>query len=200
MALSFPKIKFTLISDDKVLLNTDGSGNLLKVIKEIYGSEVARKMKGISVYNDDYDVDGFISLPEVTRSSRSHMITLVNNRVIRNVELNRAINDAYHTYKPDSRYPIVVLNINTDPSLVDVNVHPSKLDIKFSNFEDLKELIKTGIRSVLDKTLLIPKIEKKEKEAKEERPKIELQQLNLERESVIGTDTIDYSIFDEPAL
>lgn len=200
MALSFPKIKFTLISDDKVLLNTDGSGNLLKVIKEIYGSEVARKMKGISVYNDDYDVDGFISLPEVTRSSRSHMITLVNNRVIRNVELNRAINDAYHTYKPDSRYPIVVLNINTDPSLVDVNVHPSKLDIKFSNFEDLKELIKTGIRSVLDKTLLIPKIEKKAKEAKEERPKIELQQLNLERESVIGTDTIDYSIFDEPAL
>ena len=200
MALSFPKIKFTLISDDKVLLNTDGSGNLLKVIKEIYGSEVARKMKGISVYNDDYDVDGFISLPEVTRSSRSHMITLVNNRVIRNVELNRAINDAYHTYKPDSRYPIVVLNINTDPSLVDVNVHPSKLDIKFSNFEDLKELIKTGIRSVLDKTLLIPKIEKKEKEIKEERPKVELQQLNLERESVIGTDTIDYSIFDEPAL
>ena len=200
MALSFPKIKFTLISDDKVLLNTDGSGNLLKVIKEIYGSEVARKMKGISVYNDDYDVDGFISLPEVTRSSRSHMITLVNNRVIRNVELNRAINDAYHTYKPDSRYPIVVLNINTDPSLVDVNVHPSKLDIKFSNFEDLKELIETGIRSVLDKTLLIPKIEKKAKEAKEERPKIELQQLNLERESVIGTDTIDYSIFDEPAL
>ena len=200
MALSFPKIKFTLISDDKVLLNTDGSGNLLKVIKEIYGSEVARKMKGISVYNDDYDVDGFISLPEVTRSSRSHMITLVNNRVIRNVELNRAINDAYHTYKPDTRYPIVVLNINTDPSLVDVNVHPSKLDIKFSNFEDLKELIKTGIRSVLDKTLLIPKIEKKEKEAKEERPKIELQQLNLERESVIGTDTIDYSIFDELAL
>ena len=200
MALSFPKIKFTLISDDKVLLNTDGSGNLLKVIKEIYGSEVARKMKGISVYNDDYDVDGFISLPEVTRSSRSHMITLVNNRVIRNVELNRAINDSYHTYKPDSRYPIVVLNINTDPSLVDVNVHPSKLDIKFSNFEDLKELIKTGIRSVLDKTLLIPKIEKKEKEIKEERPKIELQQLNLERESVIGTDTIDYSIFDEPPL
>lgn len=198
MALSYPDKKFTLISDDKVLLNTDGSGNLLKVIKEIYGSDVARKMKKISVFNDDYDVDGFISMPEVTRSSRSHMITLVNNRVVRNVELNRAINDAYHTYKPETRYPIVVLNINTDPSLVDVNVHPSKLDIKFSNFEELKELIKKGIKDVLDKTLLIPKIEKKE--IIETRPKVELQRLNLERESIVNTTTVDYSIFDEPVL
>ncbi len=198
MALSYPDKKFTLISDDKVLLNTDGSGNLLKVIKEIYGSEVARKMKKISVFNDDYDVDGFISLPEVTRSSRAHMITLVNNRVVRNNELNRAINDAYHTYKPETRYPIVVLNINTDPSLIDVNVHPSKLDIKFSNFDDLKELIKQGIKEVLDKALLIPKIEKKE--IKEEKPRVELQRLNLERENVIESDIIDYSLFDESVM
>ena len=198
MALSYPDKKFILISDDKVLLNTDGSGNLLKVIKEIYGSEVARKMKKISVFNDDYDVDGFISLPEVTRSSRNHMITLVNKRVVRNVELNRTINDAYHTYKPETRYPIVVLNINTDPSLVDVNVHPSKLDIKFSNFEDLKELIKKGIKDVLDNALLIPKIEKKE--ITTTRPKVEVQQLNLERESIIEGNTIDYSLFDEPSL
>ena len=198
MALSYPEKKFTLISDEKVLLNTDGSGNLLKVIKEIYGSDVARKMRKISVFNDDYDVDGFVSLPEVTRSSRNHMITLVNNRVVRNTELNRVINDAYHTYKPETRYPIVVLNINTDPSLVDVNVHPSKLDIKFSNFDDLKDLVRKGIKDVLDKALLIPKIEKKE--TKEERPKVELQQLNLERENVIESDTIDYSIFDEPVM
>ena len=197
MALSYPDKKFTLISDDKVLLNTDGTGNLLKVIKEIYGLDVARKMQKISVYNDDYDIDGFVSLPEVTRSSRNHMITLVNNRVIRNVELNRSINDAYHTYKPEGRYPIVVLNINCDPSLVDVNVHPSKLDIKFSNFEELKELVKKGIKEVLDKKNLIPEI----KQTKEEqRPKVELQQLNLERENVIEQETIDYSIFDEPIL
>lgn len=200
MALSYPDKKFTLISDDKVLLNTDGSGNLLKVIKEIYGSEVARKMRKISVFNDDYDVDGFISLPEVTRSSRNHMVTLVNNRVVRNTELNRAINDGYHTYKPETRYPIVVLNINTDPSLIDVNVHPSKLDIKFSNFEDLKELVRKGIKDVLDKALLIPKIEKKNEVEKEEKPKVVLQQLNLEREKVIEENTIDYSIFDEPVM
>ena len=127
------------------------------------------------------------------------MITLVNQRVIRNTELNRSINDAYHTFKPDSRYPIVVLNINCDPSLVDVNVHPSKLDIKFSNFKDLKELIFNGINSLLSKKMLIPKIEKKE-EIKEERVKPKLQQLNLERENVIEDDVIDYSLFEEDAL
>lgn len=201
IALSYPEKKITLISDDKVILNTDGSGNLLKVIKEIYGSDVARKMKKISVFNDDYDVDGFISLPEVTRSSRNHMVTLVNKRVIRNTDLNRAINDAYHTYKPETRYPIVVLNINTDPSLIDVNVHPSKLDIKFSNFDDLKELIKKGIKDVLDKALLIPKIETSKPVSDNfKESKIELQQLNLEREKIIEDDTIDYSLFDDDAM
>ena len=198
MAFSYPNIKFVFISDDKVLLNTDGSGNLLKVIKEVYGAEVARKMKNISVFNDDYDVDGFISLPEVTRSSRNHMVTLVNQRVVRNVELNRAINDAYHTYKPETRYPIVVLNINCDPSLVDVNVHPSKLDIKFSNFDDLKELIKKGIKDVLDKSLLIPKIEIKTEQP--QKPVVKEQVLNIERQNVIENSVIDYSLFDEPVL
>lgn len=198
MAFSYPNIKFVFISDDKVLLNTDGSGNLLKVIKEVYGAEVARKMKNISVFNDDYDVDGFISLPEVTRSSRNHMVTLVNQRVVRNVELNRAINDAYHTYKPETRYPIVVLNINCDPSLVDVNVHPSKLDIKFSNFDDLKELIKKGIKDVLDRSLLIPKIEMKTEQT--EKPVVKEQVLNIERQNVIEDSVIDYSLFDEPVL
>ena len=198
MALSFPNIKFSLISDGKTLLNTDGSGNLLKVIKEIYGTSVAKKMIKISLYNDDYDVDGFISLPEVTRSTRSHMITLVNNRVIRNTELNRSINEGYHTFKPESRYPIVVLNINCDPSLVDVNIHPSKQDIKFSNFSDLKELIQKGIKDALNKKLLIPDAMPKEKI--HDKPKIEIQTLNLERENVIKTDTIDYSLFDDEPL
>ncbi len=199
MALSYPEIKFVLVSDEKILLNTDGSGNLLKVIREIYGSEVARKMVKIETFNDDYDIDGFVSLPEITRSSRNHMITLVNKRVIRNVELNRAINDAYHTYKPESRYPIVVLNINTDPSLVDVNVHPSKLDIKFSNFDDLKDLIKKGIKEGLDKVLLIPKIEKKT-EFFEDKQVIKEQVLNLERQTIIEDTKLDYSIFDEPSM
>ncbi len=181
MALSYPKIKFILTNDEKELLNTDGSGNLLKVIKSIYGLDVAKKMLEINVSNDDYEVSGYISLPEVNRSSRNHMTILVNGRVIKNQIINKVINDSYSSYKEDTRYPIVVLNIKTDPSLVDVNVHPSKQDIKFSNFEDLKELISNGIKNVIKTKLLIPKIEVKEEVPD---PTYENLTLNLERNIV----------------
>lgn len=163
MALSYPSVKFILTNDDKELLNTDGSGNLLKVIKAIYGADIARKMIKVECSNDDYEVDGYISLPEVNRSNRNYISLLVNGRVVRNTILNRVINDAYQGFKEESRYPIVVLNLTTDPSLVDVNIHPAKLDIKFSNFEDLQTMISEMIKEALRNKLLIPKIEIKEK-------------------------------------
>ena len=161
-ALSHPDIRFVLSNNDKVLLRTDGSGNLLKVINEIYGTTVAKKMLEISGENDDYEVHGYISLPDENKSNRNHMITLVNGRVVRNTELNKVINDSYHKYKPDNRYPITVLEISTDPSLIDVNIHPSKLDIKFSNFEDLKELVGNLIEKALDNNFLGVDISTKE--------------------------------------
>lgn len=163
ITLSYPNIKFKLVNDDKELLNTDGSSNLLKVIKEIFGLDVAKRMIYIKTENEDYEIDGYISLPEVTRRTKNNMITLVNGRVIKNYELNNTINEAYHTFKEDSRYPIVVLNIKADPVLLDVNIHPTKLDVKFSNFENLTELITQSITSALKTKLLIPKIEAKEK-------------------------------------
>ena len=83
MALSYPSIKFRLTNDDKEILNTDGSGNQLKVIKSIYGLDVAKRMLEIKNANDDYELAGYISLPEVTRANRNHMTILVNNRVIK---------------------------------------------------------------------------------------------------------------------
>lgn len=184
MALSYPKIKFILTNDEKELLNTDGSGNLLKVIKSIYGLDVAKKMLAINVSNDDYEVSGYISLPEVNRSSRNHMTLLVNGRVIKNQILNKVINDSYSSYKEDTRYPIVVLNIKTDPSLIDVNVHPSKQDIKFGNFEDLKDLISNGIKETIKTKLLIPKIE-----IKEEAPSLTYENLSLNLERNIVSES-----------
>lgn len=183
MALSYPKVKFRLINDEKELLNTDGTGNLLKVIKAIYGLDVTKKMIEVSSTNDDYQVNGYISMPEVTRASRNYMTTLVNGRVIKNASLNKAINDAYSSFKEDTRYPIVALNIMCDPSLIDVNVHPSKLDIKFSNFDDLKELIKNMITDKIRGKLLIPKIEVKDIE-----PKVKYENLSLDLERSIVSE------------
>ena len=180
MALSYPEVKFILTNDEKELLNTSGSGNLLKVIKSIYGLDIAKKMLPIEISNDDYEVSGYISLPEVNRSSRNHMTVLVNGRVIKNQYLNRIINDAYSSFKEDTRYPIVVIKITADPILVDVNIHPSKQDIKFSNFEDLKNMISEVINKTIRSKLLIPKIEVKEQPT----VKYENLSLNLERNSI----------------
>ena len=180
MALSYPNVKFILTNDDKELLNTDGSGNLLKVINAIYGIDITKKMLKVEAYNEEYTVSGYISMPEVNRSSRNYMTTIVNGRVIKNASLNKTINESYSSFKEDTRYPIVVLIINTDPILIDVNIHPSKADIKFSNFEELKELITNMIKNKIQEKILIPKIEIKE----EPTEKYENISLNLERNTV----------------
>ena len=158
-ALSHTNVRFILINDGKEVLRTSGSGNLLKTINDIYGVKIAKKMLEVYADNDDYEVFGYISLPEVSKSNRNHMITMVNGRVVRNSELNRVINDAYFKYKFENRYPVVVLDIKVDPSLTDVNIHPSKMDIKFSNFEDLKELVSNSIKDALNNHFLAPVIE-----------------------------------------
>ncbi len=176
LALSKPNIRFLLSNNDNIILRTDGSGNLLKVIQSIYGNNVARKMIRIENENADYVISGYISLPEIHRSSRNNMVTIVNGRIVRNYEINKAINEAYHSYKPDNRYPITVINIEVDPSVIDVNIHPTKMDIKFSKMDSLIDLIsKTVTSAITGRTLLVEGVKK------EEKPKYENMMLNLER-------------------
>ena len=156
LALSHPEIAFSLTNDNTTLVMTSGSNNMLKTIHEIYGLSVSKRMLEIRASNDDFDLFGYVCKPEILKSNRNHMIVIVNDRIIRNNEINRAINDAYYTYKPDIKYPIVVLKINTDPTLVDVNIHPTKQDIKLSKMDVLYDLIVKTIKSALYKALLIP--------------------------------------------
>lgn len=112
--------------------------------------------------NNDFDIYGYICKPEILRSNRNDLNTFVNDRVIRNGDINKAINDAYHTYKPDGKYPVVILKINTDPTLVDVNIHPTKQDVKISKSMELYDLIYTTIKDTLYNNLLIPNALKEE--------------------------------------
>jgi len=162
LALAHPEIKFTLTNNTKNIISTSGSSNLLKTIHELYGYVVSSNMISIKASNDDYDIDGYICKPSVLKSNRNHMTTIVNGRIVKNIELNKAINDGYYTYKPDIKYPIVILNINTDPTIIDVNIHPTKQDIKFSKQEELNKLVTNTIKDALYKSLLIPKVEVKE--------------------------------------
>ncbi|MCI8394670.1 MAG: DNA mismatch repair endonuclease MutL [Bacilli bacterium] len=155
-ALAHPEVSFTLQNDDRILVKTSGSGSLHKVIHEIYGLQVSSKMLEIKNSNDDFDLFGYVCKPEILKSNRNHMTVIVNGRVIRNQEINRAINEAYYTYKPDIKYPIVVLRIDTDPTLIDVNIHPTKQDIKITKMDILYDLLLQTIKDVLYQNLLIP--------------------------------------------
>lgn len=162
LALAHPGIKFSLSNNGRIIVKTSGSDNLLKTIHEIYGLNVSNKMLEFSSSNNDFDIYGYICKPEILRSNRNDLNTFVNDRVIRNSEINKAINDAYHTYKPDGKYPVVVLKINTDPTLVDVNIHPTKQDVKISKMPELYDLIYTTIKDTLYNNLLIPNALKEE--------------------------------------
>lgn len=156
LALSRPDIAFTLTNNDKVIVKTSGKNNLLKTIHEIYGLTVSSNMLSINKTSDDFEISGYIGLPGLLKKNRNHFNTIVNGRVVRNNDINRAINDAYYTYKHEGFYPIVVINIETDPTLVDVNIHPTKQDIKLSKIDELCKLLYETIKDTLYKNLLIP--------------------------------------------
>ncbi len=161
LALSHPSVSFTLFNNERMLVKTTGSGNLHKCIHEIYGLGVSSKMIEVHASNDDFDVSGFVCKPEILKSNRNHFITIVNDRVVKNYDINRAINDAYYTYKPDTKFPIVVLKIDTDPTLIDVNIHPTKQDIKLDKINELYDLLLKTIKDALYHSLLIPDAIKK---------------------------------------
>ena len=199
IALAHPDIRFSLYNDSKELFRTDGSGNLLKCINSIYGINVSKKMLEVETHSDDYSIKGYISLPEVYKSTRNCIITIVNGRVVKNTELNRTINDSYHGFKPDNYYPIVVLNIEVDTTLVDVNIHPTKMDIKFSNLEDLKELVSSMIKNRISVKNLIPKVEveKPKEEVNYEKIKLDFDVPIINEEEVTYEVNTEYNIEEE---
>lgn len=149
LALTHPSIAFTLTHNGKTLLQTSGDGKLLHVMAAIYGVQVAKLLLPISGETLDFRWSGFLSKTEVTRANRSYLSTLVNGRYVRSYSLNNAIMRGYHTILPIGRYPIVALQIEMDPTLVDVNVHPAKLEAKFSKEDELCSAIEQSVKETL---------------------------------------------------
>ncbi|EHI70580.1 DNA mismatch repair endonuclease MutL [Streptococcus ictaluri] len=156
LSLAHPEVAFTLISDGKTLTQTSGKGDLRQAISGIYGLNTARKMIEISNADLDFEVSGYVSLPELTRANRNYMTILINGRYIKNFLLNRAILDGYGSKLMVGRFPIVVIDIQIDPYLADVNVHPTKQEVRISKERELMTIIKTAISESLRAQDLIP--------------------------------------------
>ena len=150
LSLAHPEIAFTLINDGKEMTKTAGTGNLRQAIAGVYGLASAKKMVAIENRDLDFEVTGFVSLPELTRANRNYISLFINGRYIKNFLLNRAILDGYGSKLMVGRFPLAVIHIQIDPYLADVNVHPTKQEVRISKERELMALISQAIANALE--------------------------------------------------
>ncbi len=155
-ALANPSISFEFYNEGNLLLKSVGNGDVRQAIAGVYGVNVARKMRAIEAENFDFKVTGYTSLPELTRANNSYITLIVNGRHIRNFALTRAVTAGYGSTLMIGRFPISVINIEMDPLLLDVNVHPTKQQIRISSEDELGQLIKEVIHETMHQEVRIP--------------------------------------------
>ncbi|WP_010301293.1 DNA mismatch repair endonuclease MutL [Kurthia senegalensis] len=165
LALCYPMISFKLVHHDHELLKTNGRGDLRQVLAAIYGVANAKKMVHFEGETQDYKIEGYATIPEITRASKNYMSIFVNGRWVRHFTVQKSLIDAYHTYLPIGRFPIAVIHIEGDPFLTDVNVHPSKQQIRLSKEADLMKLIEESLHKSVRSVMQAPEIVKKPKKS-----------------------------------
>ena len=156
LGLAHPEISFSLISDGKEMTRTAGTGQLRQAIAGIYGLASAKKMVEIENSDLDFEISGFVSLPELTRANRNYISLFINGRYIKNFLLNRSILDGYGSKLMVGRFPLAVIHIHIDPYLADVNVHPTKQEVRISKERELMALVSEAIAKSLKEQTLIP--------------------------------------------
>ncbi|MFA6830263.1 MAG: DNA mismatch repair endonuclease MutL [Bacilli bacterium] len=145
LALGFPSVSICLAIDGKEIFKTSGRGDLLETIQKIYGNTIAQAVYPIEKDDYAFGYKGFVSKPEVSYSKRYNMLTFLNNRYIYDFRINKAIEDAYRDYLPPLRYPFTVICLEIDPSLVDVNVHPTKKEVRISCEDEIARSVREAI-------------------------------------------------------
>lgn len=181
MSLAYPEVSFILTNNTKVLFSTDGTSSYDAIVSEIYGLDTAKQMIDFSGESTLYRIKGKTSRNSVYRSNKNAIIMMINKRVIKNQNLTFAILDAYKTYLPVGKYPITILEIDTDPSLVDVNVHPTKQDVRFTDEKELRWLVTSSITKALENvnlTYVVKSNDLNESKIYVEKPTITKQAIN----------------------
>ncbi len=188
VALMRPEISFKLFNNDKLLLSTEGSNDSLKTISQVYGIKIAKEMKELSVSNYDYKVTGYVSNPVVSRASKNYINVIINDRVIRNYNISNAIISGFGNKLPHDRYPIAVVRIECDPLLIDVNVHPNKMQVKLTDEAKLTSMIKGAVHDLLLETVAIPTIEISREKEEYKQEEIKFTYKVEESEEVLRTE------------
>lgn len=175
-AISHPNIGFELSHDGRSVFKTKGNGNLREVLMQIYGRDGAKTAIELYGQDLDYTIRGYALQPQFQRATKYYVLLYINGRMIRNYHLQKAVMDAYAPYMPKDRYPIAVINMEMDAQLVDVNVHPSKWEIRLSKEKQLEKLLYQTIKAALMQDMEVPNIQARKENKKE---KIEIQELQF---------------------
>ncbi len=198
LSLAHPEIAFSLTNEGRELIQTAGTGNLRQAISGVYGIATAKKMVKIAAEDLDFEVTGYVSLPELTRANRNYISIFINGRYIKNFLLNRAILDGYGSKLMVGRFPLAVIAIQIDPYLADVNVHPTKQEVRISKEKELMALIREAIAAALKEQDLIPDaLENLAKSSTRKAVKTEQVTLPL-KESNLYYDTVRQDFFLKP--
>ncbi|HEL1630109.1 TPA: DNA mismatch repair endonuclease MutL [Streptococcus suis] len=198
LSLAHPEIAFALVNEGRELIRTAGTGKLRQAISGIYGIASAKKMVEIEAEDLDFQISGYVSLPELTRANRNYISIFINGRYIKNFLLNRAILEGYGSKLMVGRFPLAVISIEIDPYLADVNVHPTKQEVRISKEKELMTLIREAISQALKEQDLIPDALENLAQSST-RPKVKAEQGTLPlREPKIYYDTIKQDFFLKP--
>ncbi|HFU4451994.1 TPA: DNA mismatch repair endonuclease MutL [Streptococcus suis] len=200
LSLAHPEIAFTLVNEGRELMRTAGTGKLRQAISGIYGIASAKKMVEIEAEDLDFQVSGYVSLPELTRANRNYISIFINGRYIKNFLLNRAILEGYGSKLMVGRFPLAVISIEIDPYLADVNVHPTKQEVRISKEKELMSLIREAIIKALKEQDLIPDALENLAQSST-RTKVKAEQVTLPlKESNLYYDTIKQDFFLKPEV
>lgn len=158
MALSHPDVSFKFINNNQIKLHTSGNGNLKDIIYNIYGRDIASNLLDINAVSENVKIYGFIGKPVITRGNRNYENYYINGRYIKSAIINKAIEEAYKSYSMIHRYPFTTLHFSITSELIDVNVHPAKMEIRFRNGEEIYDLVYNTIKNALSHKELIPDV------------------------------------------
>lgn len=156
--LSHPEIRFKFIWDGKIKIQTSGNGNVKDNIYNQYGPDITKALLPVEVSQNGMTLTGFIGKPELSRGTRSFMNYYINGRHIKSPVIQKGIEAAYQGFTMTNRFPFTALFLKIDSSCLDVNVHPSKMEVRFTNQEEVFELFRTGLHEILKQATLIPKV------------------------------------------
>lgn len=156
IALGHPEISFKYINNETVILHTSGNNDLKTAIFHVYGKEISKKMINLEITKKPYLLNGLIGKPELSRANRSYENLFINGRFIKSELVSTAIEEAYKTRLMVGKFPVYVLNLEIPPTMVDVNVHPTKLEVRFAEEDEIYQFIFKAVADVLKEKILIP--------------------------------------------